>query len=237
MPPYRLLLSAGLCFLFLLGGCKKEESADPSSSSSCATPLTFDVGMDGAGSILVYNVNGGTAPYTYAVAKQSYQTSEVFNGPYADGSYPVSVRSASGCETTKVIPLSRTMSICIASPNKQLLTNGTTKAWKLMGRTAYEASGAIREDTPTASGSTINYVYNVNGQCTFDNWETVGTTSRTQVPVSPLTAVTESYCPTTASANIRVWGENCTIDVLTATSLKIRLFSNPGYIVFTFVAK
>lgn len=235
MKLYQLLLSVGFCLLFTLGGCTKEDPA--ADSSSCATPLTFDVGMDAAGSILVYDVKGGTAPYTYAVAKQSYQTSEVFNGPYADGSYVVSVRSASGCETSKVVSLSRTMSICIASPNKQLLTNGSTKAWLLTGRTAYEASGAVREVTPTASGSIINYIFNVNGQCTFDDWQDIGNPNRTQVPILPRTSVTQSYCPTTASAIIRFGGENCTIDELTATSLKIRLFNNPGYIVFTFVAK
>ncbi|MBF9239899.1 hypothetical protein I2I05_21080 [Hymenobacter sp. BT683] len=160
---YRILLSGLTCLVLSAGGCDKEPDAP--APTSCPTPLAFSASMDGQGSILISGVSGGTAPYSYAVTDQNYQASEVFAGPYPDGSYVVSVRSAGGCFTSQLVSLTRTL----PTSDLQLLTNGSSKNWRATrvvdqnGTTVQSCNSTPFTMTFTASYAVRLAQYSANG--------------------------------------------------------------------------
>ena len=92
-------------------------------TSSCVnTNMTFRASMDFEGSILISEVAGGQAPYTYMVTS-GFQQSQVFPKKYKDGSYVVGIKDANGCVGVKLVSLKRgidcsssTLSVTISNP-------------------------------------------------------------------------------------------------------------------------
>lgn len=230
---YRILLSGMTCLVLSSSGCDK--TPDDPKPASCPTPLTFTATMDGQGSIMISGVSGGTPPYSYAVANQNYQSSEVFAGPYADGSYVISVRSNGGCETSNVVSLSRAMSTLTCFLNAQqtqLLTNGSTKVWHLIRTVSPSMTGPTY--TCTVSAYTPSYTFSADGSYQHTNGGAIasapGSTTLYYRPLpSWISGYTEMWCGG-RSNTIRATGGNSLWDVvaLTATRLVVRAEINAG---------
>ncbi len=84
-------------------------------TSSCVNAnMTFRASMDFEGSILISEVAGGQAPYTYMVTS-GFQQSQVFPKKYKDGSYVVGIKDANGCLSFMLVSLKREMDCSLST--------------------------------------------------------------------------------------------------------------------------
>lgn len=111
------------------------------------TNISFEGSMDQFGSILFSAVSGGVAPYTYMVESQ-IQSNPVFGNEYANGSYLLGVRDASGCISVKVLPFDREFDDVVGN-------------WKLSSR--------IEENNQEETGDACAYnnILNLSSNGTF----------------------------------------------------------------------
>ncbi|GGG29350.1 hypothetical protein GCM10011323_36000 [Pontibacter amylolyticus] len=98
-------------------------------------------------SISISNVVGGTAPYTYSIDGNNFQTSANF-GSLAAGEYTITVKDANGCLITKTIEVTD-----IPGPGE--LTLASTAS------TCGSANGVVTVNGVT--GGTAPYTYSING--------------------------------------------------------------------------
>ena len=102
---------------------------------------------DSNGSIVISNVLGGTAPYTYSQDGINFQTAATFNGLVA-GSYTITVKDANGCLTPKAITVTNT-------------SGPTALALKTTASTCGNPNGVL--EITGVSGGTAPYSYSING--------------------------------------------------------------------------
>lgn len=88
-------------------------SGNPTTPSPCTgVNISFVASMDGVGSILIANPQGGY-DYEYSLNNSPFQESQVFNGPYSPGSFLITVRNGNGCIRSEIRQINN--SICQAT--------------------------------------------------------------------------------------------------------------------------
>ena len=105
--------------------------AGPTAVTATAQPASC---KNNDGSIQAGTVTGGTAPYTYAIDGNNFQTANLFTG-IASGTYTLTAKDANGCTVTTPVTVSKniptgftsttTASTC-GSNNGQLTITGVT---------------------------------------------------------------------------------------------------------------
>lgn len=109
--------------------------------------ISFEGTMDQYGSIMIQGVSGGVAPYQYMVESQ-IQSGQVFPNEYANGSYVIGVKDATGCMSVKLVPFDREFDTVVGN-------------WKLSSRydeTNHEEVG---------DSCSFNNILNLNSNNTF----------------------------------------------------------------------
>ncbi|ALI98382.1 T9SS type B sorting domain-containing protein [Rufibacter tibetensis] len=99
------------------------------------------------GQIVVANVTGGTAPYTYSINGTTFQASATFTA-LASNTYTITVKDANGCIFSKAVEVDN-----IAGPSN--LTLATTSSTCGSSNGAVTVNGVI--------GGTAPYTYSING--------------------------------------------------------------------------
>lgn len=98
-------------------GFVEEKTLSAKVKVNCPT-ITFGTSMSGEGSIAILNVQGGVAPYMFSIANSTYQSSEIFVGPYVSGnSYLIKIKDVNNCETTETRVLSKDACANLATIN------------------------------------------------------------------------------------------------------------------------
>lgn len=97
--------------------------------------ITFNASMDAAGSIMISNVQGGIPGYLYSINNGTFQQNPVFNGPYPDGSFIITVKDSNGCIRTELRPLKRS----VESVKELLFVEG----WSVISATSTISKGAM----------------------------------------------------------------------------------------------
>ena len=108
---------------------------------------------DSNGSIVISNVLGGTAPYSYSKDDITFQAAAIFNG-LAAGSYTIAIKDANGCLSTQAVTLNN-----IAGPTAFVLATKASTCGSYNGK--LEITGI--------TGGTAPYTYAINSNFQSEN--------------------------------------------------------------------
>lgn len=139
----------------------------------------------------------------------------------------VSAKTATGSLITNA-PILFTASIrpgCIPAARVKLLTDDSTKTWRVVNRKTYNAAGGLLFTNEPYPGHIILHKFRANGQYTFGGFRS-GPNPVSGGQDSFYTATDknfdESYCPVGLGSELHFFFEEYKIEELTATRLTIR---------------
>ena len=143
-----------LMISFILSGCKKE-----SSNNNCAgVNIGVTANMSYTGSITV-NVSGGVAPYQFSINGSVFQSGNIFDNRYPDGTYTITVKDVNGCQGSAMLTLAG--NICLDARDGQYYSVVTigSQIWMAKNMNYATSSGWYCLDDIPANCDTFGKLY------------------------------------------------------------------------------
>jgi hypothetical protein len=191
--------------------------------------------------------NGSASPASTLTDADGYaQTSwTIANAPGVMQNLSVRAKKADGSlvgnSPIDFAAVNTAQTTCLPTAQMQLLTNGSSKTWRLIRMDSYTPSGTLQYSNFIATGTTINYTFNINGMLTYDEYDWYDVDETIFGPYSPNHTITQAFCSPSGNGNFHFGTSNnhtFTIDQLTLNSFIVRatnIHSN-SYSIMTYVS-